>query len=108
MSQNMVNSDTTNYITRAEYEARHSELRTELIRLSTENDTYFKWVVAENDTLRKDVQAKFDTLTNMINAQAKIIDAGRVSAWKLVAISVINFMIGGGLIAFLNYLHFPK
>ena len=104
----MISGDTTNYITRSEYEARHSELRTELIRLSTENDTYFKWVVGENDALKKDVQAKFDTLTSMINAQAKLIDAGRVSVWKLIAISCLNFMLGGGLVAFLEYFHFPK
>ena len=104
----VISGDTTNYITRSEYEARHSELRTELIRLSTENDSYFKWAVTENDNLRKDVQMKFDTLTSMINAQAKLIDAVRISAWKLLAVSALNFMLGGGLIAFLQYLHFPK
>lgn len=96
-----INSDTTNYITRSEYEARHAELRTELIRLSTEHDGYFKWVVAENDALKKDVQAKFEALSSKI-------DTARVSAWKLVAVSALNFMLGGGLIAVLSYFHFPK
>ena len=93
--------ENTNYITRSEYEARHSELRAEVIRLSTEHDSHFKWVVAENEKMRNDVQTKFDILTSKI-------DSARVSAWKLIAISALNFMLGGGLIAALNYLHFPK
>ena len=96
-----ISPENTNYITRSEYEARHSELRTELIRLNTEHDSHFKWVVSENEKMRNDVQTKFEILTSKI-------DAARVSAWKLVAISAINFMLGGGLIALLNYLHFPK
>ncbi len=78
------------YITRPEYEARQSEMKSEIVRIGMD---------ASAD--RKDVQSKFDILS------AKI-DSARVSAWKLVAVSTVNFMIGGGLVAFLNYLHFPK
>ena len=94
------NVPSSDFITRSEYEARHSELRTELIRLSSENDTHFKWVVAENEKIRQDVQAKFDILVAKINSAT-------VGAWKLVAVSMVNFMLGGGIIALLNYLHFP-
>lgn len=97
----MTSPETTNYITRSEYEARHAELRTELIRLNTEHDSHFQWVVTENEKMRKDVQAKFDVLS------AKV-DAAGASLWKIVAIAILNFMLGGGLIALLNYLHFPK
>ena len=93
-----VNQD---FITRSEYEARHAELRTEVIRLGTEHDNHFKWVVDENEKMRKDVQAKFDILS------AKI-DSASVGMWKLVAASILNFMLGGGLIALLNYIHFPR
>ena len=96
-----ISPESTNYITRSEYEARHSELRTELLRLSTEHDSHFKWVVAENDKMRADVQAKFDVL-------AAKLDGASVGVWKIVTASVINFMLGGGLIALLNYLHFPR
>lgn len=96
-----ISPESTNYITRSEYEARHSELRTELLRLSTEHDAHFKWVVAENDKMRTDVQAKFDML-------AAKLDTASVGVWKIVTASVINFMLGGGLIALLNYLHFPR
>lgn len=89
------------FITRSEYEARHSELRTELIRLSSENDSHFKWAVNENEKLRQDIQVKFDVLA------AKVDSAG-VGMWKLVTASIVNFMLGGGLIALLNYLHFPR
>ena len=103
-----VSPESTNYITRSEYEARHSELRTELIRLSSEHDSHFKWVVTENEKMRNDVQVKFDILTTKIDSQAKSIDSAGVGVWKLVTASVINFMLGGGLIALLNYLHFPR
>ena|SRR5258708_38709419 len=96
-----ISPENTNYITRSEYETRHAELRTELIRLNTEHDTHFKWVVEENTKMRNDVQVKFDVLS------AKV-DAAGVGMWKLVAVAVLNFMMGGGLIALLNYLHFPK
>lgn len=96
-----VSPESTNYIQRSEYEARHSELRTELLRLSTEHDSHFKWVVAENDKMRTDVQLKFDVLS------AKL-DTASVGVWKIVTASVLNFMLGGGLIALLNYLHFPR
>lgn len=78
------------YITRPEYEARQSEMRAELIRLAGD--------VSQD---RKDVQAKFEILT------AKI-DGSRVSMWKLVALSTINFMIGGSVGIFLNYIHIPR
>ena len=96
-----ISPENTNYITRSEYEARHSELRTELIRLGTEHDSHFKWVVGENEKMRNDVQTKFDMLS------AKL-DTASVGVWKIVTASVINFMLGGGLIALLNYLHFPR
>lgn len=80
----------TEYITRPEYEARQAEMKSELVRISMD---------ASAD--RKDVQAKFDILSNKI-------DGAKVSAWKLIAVSTVNFMIGGGLVAFLNYLHFPR
>ena len=99
---------TGDYIRRSEYEARHAELRVELMRLSTEHDSHFKWVVAENEKMRNDVQTKFDILATKIDLQAKSIDSAGVGVWKLVAASVINFMLGGGLIALLNYLHFPR
>lgn len=89
------------YITRSEFEARHSELRTELIRLSTENDAHFNWVVNENEKIRKDVQIKFDSLVEKI-------DSARVSTWKAVALSSVNFILGGGLVGLLTYLHFPR
>ena len=96
-----VSPESTNYIQRSEYEARHSELRTELLRLSTEHDSHFKWVVAENDKMRTDVQTKFDVLS------AKL-DAAKLSPWKLIAVSLINFLLGCGLIATLNYFHLPR
>lgn len=80
---------TSDAITRPEYEARQSEMRAELIRLAT-----------ENNELRRDVQAKFDVLS------AKM-DTTSLGVWKMVAASVVNFMLGGGLVALLNYLHFP-
>ena len=96
-----ISPENTNYITRSEYEARHAELRTELIRLNTEHDSHFKWVVAENEKMRNDVQTKFEILSGKV-------DAAGASLWKIVAIAILNFMLGGGLIALLNYLHFPK
>lgn len=78
------------FITRPEYEARQAEIRTDLARLASE---------AAAD--RKDIQTELKILSNKI-------DGAKVSAWKLVAISTINFMLGGGCIAFLNYLHFPR
>src|SRR5215469_7681484 len=100
-----ISPESTNYITRSEYEARHSELRTELIRLSSEGDTHFRWVVEENEKMRKDVQAKFDALSAKLDAAQETIDSARINGWKLVAVSLINLLVGGGLVGALNYLH---
>lgn len=93
------------YITRSEYEARHAELRTEMLHLS-----------ATTDAIRTDIQSRFDILTAKIeklddNQTAKLekmddkIDSGRVAAWKLVALSAVNFLLGGGVVSFLQYFH---
>jgi len=93
------------YITRSEYEARHAELRTEMLHLG-----------ATTDAIRSDIQARFDLLTAKIekfdDAQtAKLekmdekIDSAQVAAWKVVALSAANFIVGGGMMAVFQYFH---
>lgn len=78
------------YITRSEYEARHAELKAEFLNLSSDVKTN-----------QKETLAKLEILSNKL-------DSARASNWKLIAMSAINFMVGGGLVAFLSYLHFPR
>ena len=85
------------YITRSEYETRHSELRTEMIALRT-----------SDDVLRRDMTARFDTFDNKLDALNAKVDNARVSGWKLATVSILNFVVGGGLVALLSYLHFPR
>lgn len=77
------------YITRAEYEARHAELKIEFLNLSSD--------VKSN---QKEIQAKLEVLSEKL-------DTARVSSWKLIAVSALNFIMGGGLVAVLSYFHFP-
>lgn len=87
----------SDYITRSEYETRHSELRTEMIALR-----------ASDDTLRRDMTTRFDTFDSKLDALDAKISAAQTSGWKLATISMINFVLGGGLVALLSYLHFPR
>lgn len=90
----MADSDS---ITRTEYETRHSELRTEMLSLR-----------AEDATLRKEMTTSITILDGKIDSLSKKLDDARVSSWKLISFSLINFLLGGGIVAVLNYLHFPK
>jgi hypothetical protein len=81
-------------VTRAEYEqftrlyeVRHSELRLEIKELETGLKTDMS-----------SMNVKLDTLSGQMARQG-------ANAWKLVAVSLINFMVGGGVIGLLSYLH---
>lgn len=82
------------YILRSEYEQftklyeiRHSELRLEI------------------KDLESGLKTDISNMTVKIDAiSAKLARSG-VDAWKLLAVSLLNFMLGGGIIGALNYFH---
>jgi hypothetical protein len=82
------------YITRSEYEARHSELRTEMLRLNS-----------TTDAIRSDIQARFDVMATKLEKMDDKIDNSRVAVWKMLAVSVVNFVLGGGVVAFIQITH---
>lgn len=83
------------YVTRGEYEqfirmyeVRHAELRVEVKEIETNITGQMNHVTAKLDTLSSQLQRN------------------STNGWKLLAVSLLNFMLGGGLVALLNTLHF--
>jgi hypothetical protein len=74
-------------ITRSEYESRHGEIHAEITRIMTRLDL---------------LDGKVDHLSNELSNS-------RVSGWRLLSISLINFIVGGGLASAIFYfVHLPK
>lgn len=84
----------TDYVTRSEYETRHSELRTEMIGLR-----------ASDDSLRRDVMSRFDvfaakmeTASEVTNKKIEALDAkigeSRDAGWKIATMSLLNLVAG--------------
>lgn len=81
----------TDTISRGEYEARHAELTTRVIKVETELNSSYRFMVEENKAIRDDIQTKFAELQESISNV-------KVSNWKLLALCIINFLIGGGFV----------
>lgn len=82
------------YVTRREYEQftrlyelRHAELRVEVKEMENQLSSQMNGLSAKMDTVS----------TQLAKSGA--------NGWRLLAISLLNFMAGGGLIAALNALH---
>lgn len=79
-------------ITRAEYEARQAEIRQQVLGIETSLRTDLKGL--EN---------KIDNLSTTINSVAAY---NKSAFWKLIASSLITFLVGSGMGTFLTlYLH---
>lgn len=85
------------FITRVEYETRHSELRAELLKLDAEQTQNFRSIQEQTERDRKDIQTKFDLLKDKL-------DKATVSVWKLITVSLINLVAGGGLTALIVFI----
>lgn len=75
------------FIARNEYEARHTEMRAEVARIMT----------------------RIDLLSDKMDRVNERLASSRTAGWKLLAISLINFLVGGVLTSVTIYiLHIPK
>lgn len=83
---------TTNLISRAEYESRHSELQTRILQLDTKMDG---------------LSNKIDSWINTV--QMRDAKAGATIMWKFIATSLISLIGGSGLTVVIDYLstHHP-
>lgn len=79
-----IDDNTTNFIGRQEYEARHAELQAQIVRMTTNIDT----LSGKIDTLGQTMNTKIDTVI-MNNLREK------VSAWKYVLITIVSIFTGG-------------
>lgn len=82
------------FVTRGEYEqfvrlyeVRHAELRVEVKELENK------------------LSAQINNLVPKMDALSAQLEKHSTNAWRLLAVSLLNFGAGGGLIAILNALH---
>lgn len=78
------------FITRTEFEARLNEIRTDNRGLEAKIDT--------QSTLMY-------TLNTQLNTK---IDSIKIDTWKVIGISAVNFIVGGGLFALVEFLVLRK
>jgi hypothetical protein len=99
----------TKYMSRLEYEARHSTLENELSKLSLEVTQKNIWVQGEHNDIRKEVAARFEKVSDTLDAiedkfsqdTQKLRDEIAQSStdkWKLIATSLIGLITGGGIL----------
>lgn len=69
------------------YEIRHSELRLEI------------------KDLESGLKADISNMNVKLDGMASQLARQGTNGWKLLAVGLLNFILGGGAIALLNYLH---
>lgn len=89
--------NTTNYITRAEYEARHASLTAMVSQIETR-------IYAEQATTKVDIDKKFEKLIKGLEDLKENITDNRAKNLRYVVSVLASFLIGGGGIALLEYL----
>lgn len=104
MSLDANNPLVTNFITRAEYEARHAELQiqigkfdSKLDNLANKLDTYN---AAINARIDKSVQ-DFNTAMETEKDRRMLV---RIKVWKFVVLNIASVIVGGSAYAFGSFL----
>lgn len=96
------------FITRSEYETRHSELRTEMISLRAADDTVRRDMLSKFDQFGEKIEKQGEELKKQIEVLDGKIVSSRAGGWKLVALSLINFMVGAGSAWLVHILTFGR
>lgn len=91
MDQN--NPVVTNFITRAEYEARQSEVMADIHGLET-----------KIDGLSSKIDTKFETISQKIDSNNNRISSLRTGIWRYVATSLLSVIMGGATYALGEFL----
>lgn len=98
MADAVIHDTTTNYITRAEYEARHSNLEARLVK-----------VEGDIASLRSDINGKIDKVIDRLDTLRDDVYKYRSQSLATALGWVISFIIGGsGLFGLLEILHVLK
>lgn len=84
-------------IQRTEFESRISELRAMIFSMNAELSNTVKLIYDLNKETRETFHEE------MGNLSVKV-DGVIVQNWKLVALSVVNFLVGGGMVALVEFL----
>lgn len=82
------------YITRSEYETRHSELRTEMLRLATNDDVIRKETQARFDLFAEKMDNSFKATNDKIDRLDDLVSKAGSNGWKTTALALINLGIG--------------
>src|SRR6266566_7374312 len=90
----MTMTDSTEYITRSEYETRHSELRAETIGLRTSDDSLRRDVMSRFDVFATKMEAISEATNKKIEALDAKIGESREAGWKLATMSLISLVSG--------------
>ena len=93
-----VTEATTNYILRAEYEARHNNLEARVVKIE-----------ADLNAVRTDINMKIDKVIDRLDTLRDDVYKYRDSSLKMALGWLISFLIGGGgLFGLLELLHVLK
>lgn len=83
-------------IQRTEFESRISELRAMIFSMNAELSNTVKLIYDLNKETREAFQKEVAVLGLKV-------DSVIVQNWKLVALSIMNFIVGGGLVALVDF-----
>ena len=92
-----LNEDTTNFITRMEYEARYSALVVQLTAIEARLNN-------EQASLKVDIDKKFDKVIDGLEKLKEDVYSNRTQALRYIVSVLVSFLLGGGGIALLEYL----
>ncbi|SRR6266487_3032893 len=93
--------DTTNFITRAEYEARHSALVTQQAAIEARLNN-------EQASLKADIDRKFDKMIDGLEKLKEDVYANRNQNLRYVVSVLISFLLGGGALALIQFTHIVR
>jgi len=93
----MPDEQTTNFITRSEYEARHSNLMTQVSAIEARLNT-------EQAALRADLDRKFDKLLESIEKLKLDFYTNRTKTAQWVISVLVSFLVGSGGVALLEWI----
>lgn len=95
MADSVIHDSTTNYITRAEYEARHNNLEARIVKIES-----------DMASLRTDINGKIDKVIDRLDSIKDDVYKYRSQSLATALGWVISFIFGGsGIFGLLEILH---
>ena len=103
--QNRMESLTQNFISRKDADDRFNGIIERIVKIEANQSKTTDYILVENKEMRKLVQDKFDqTMTGINEIKESIAQRQDTNARYVVSV-IVSFILGGGLLTLLQFLH---